>query len=692
MAYVGPGDLKTYAWWCGLRAYSAATCGTACADVCATAGGSTTTINSLANGNFDVASAVTALGGNSGFIAKLYDQTGGGKHLVQTTGANQPKIKLNALQGGTLPEIDMTGAVAFATKFFMSDAGSFTVTNPWTMVALVNPTGNWSLARNVIDNGTNQGGGSQGLSWASATTFQFINDSFGGPTARTWAVPGYHRLIGVNVNSAAALTSLDGSIVTFTGDTAAWGSPGVNIGDVLGGYDLKALEFGVAASAFSSSDATATDSNMNSYWFGPGGIALTGAGMSASAGSFAKTAVLAITGAGMSSAAGSFAVKDTIAIPGAGASASAGTLAKTDTEALSGAGAAASAGSFAKAVVEPITGASATASAGTLSAGNNATVNLTGTGGTAAAGSFTEAESSTLTGAVATSAAGSFIETVAKVLPGAGVTVGAGTFANAIVTPLAGASMTAAAQGVDETVVVLASSTSGMVAQAGSFSVSSGSSSNVNLSGAGAVSAAGTFTDAVVKPFNGAGISASAGTLAEGDAVALPGGAATASAGSFAKAVTSPLSGAGAIANAGTISAFNGLGLALAGASANAQAGSMADAETKPMTGAGAVLSAGSLVSPVSPNLSGASGTAQAGSFGKSETVAFTGAQIAALAGFITAQIPGQTTLFGAFAHASAGILSVLTVDGFVHSARVVSIDAEYRSVPLTEAARSQTP
>lgn len=264
MAYTGPGDLKTFTGWWGLRAYSAATAGNNCADIAATSSGAVTTVKTLANGNFDVASANAALGGNAGFISKLYDQTGNGHDVTQATAANKPKITLNALQGGTLPEINMTGAVQFATSFFLSDAGTFTVTNPWTMVAAVKPGGNWTaIFRPFLGTGNL----SQGLVYSSATQFQLQNDSFSGPAARTWSIGNYHRVIGVNVNSAAALTSLDGSVVTYTGSTSAWLSAGISLGESEGAYDISGVEFGVAASAFSSSDATAMDSNINNYWF-----------------------------------------------------------------------------------------------------------------------------------------------------------------------------------------------------------------------------------------------------------------------------------------------------------------------------------------------------------------------------------------------------------------------------------------
>lgn len=274
MAYIGPGDLQTFAGWWGLRAYSAATAGNNCADISASSGGSTTTIKTLANGNFDVASANTALGGNTGFIAKLYDQTGGGHDLVQATGAQQPKITLNALQSGTLPQIDCTGAAEFATRFDMADAGTFTVTNPFTIIGIVKPAGNWTLQQTFINSGTLSSGDTQGLLYSSATQVDFWYENFVGSGPYTWSINSYHRIIAVN-NAGSSLFCLDGTVTPFTGDTTAWQTAGIAFGLNQGGGDITAVELGVAASGFSSANAIAMDTNINNYWFAaapPAGI------------------------------------------------------------------------------------------------------------------------------------------------------------------------------------------------------------------------------------------------------------------------------------------------------------------------------------------------------------------------------------------------------------------------------------
>ena len=102
--YVGPADVAGAAQvWVGFRGYSTAysTGANPAADVCDVSTGLTcTTINILSNGKFD---AATAAGSSSCLVScnvsKLYDQTGGGIHLTQSTNANRPLVVFGAISG-----------------------------------------------------------------------------------------------------------------------------------------------------------------------------------------------------------------------------------------------------------------------------------------------------------------------------------------------------------------------------------------------------------------------------------------------------------------------------------------------------------------------------------------------------------------------------------------------------------------
>src|SRR5262245_26537172 len=88
VSYVGPGDIVSSAigWW-GLRAYSAASIGSNVLRVRRSSDSTEKTFVSLANGNFNTAD--TFFDGSNYFVTTLYDQSGNGNNLTQTTAANQ---------------------------------------------------------------------------------------------------------------------------------------------------------------------------------------------------------------------------------------------------------------------------------------------------------------------------------------------------------------------------------------------------------------------------------------------------------------------------------------------------------------------------------------------------------------------------------------------------------------------------
>lgn len=54
-------------------------------------------INAKADGTIDTGAINTFIGAGSGFIVKLYDQTGNGRHMVQSTAAQQPSYVASGL-------------------------------------------------------------------------------------------------------------------------------------------------------------------------------------------------------------------------------------------------------------------------------------------------------------------------------------------------------------------------------------------------------------------------------------------------------------------------------------------------------------------------------------------------------------------------------------------------------------------
>lgn len=91
--YTGPGDIVTFDAWWGLRGYTATYAGggalAKALDLNTTADDDLVTVLLNSNGTLNT-SGLPDLGTHK--ISKLYDQTGGGLHLVQATHANRPTL------------------------------------------------------------------------------------------------------------------------------------------------------------------------------------------------------------------------------------------------------------------------------------------------------------------------------------------------------------------------------------------------------------------------------------------------------------------------------------------------------------------------------------------------------------------------------------------------------------------------
>src|SRR5258706_14710917 len=119
--YQGPGNVVTTGWifWFGLRAFSAATAGTKAANICNSGDANCADVNTLANGNFDVATATGAplnCGGAGGTctIKTLYDKSGATNcttacDFTQATIASRPTLVFNCINT-TLPCIRWGGS------------------------------------------------------------------------------------------------------------------------------------------------------------------------------------------------------------------------------------------------------------------------------------------------------------------------------------------------------------------------------------------------------------------------------------------------------------------------------------------------------------------------------------------------------------------------------------------------------
>jgi hypothetical protein len=259
--YVGPGDVVAGAvsWW-GVRAYSRATAGTRAINIRASGDNATTDINTLANGNLDVAtvSAFLATHGGSAFVTAVYDQAGS-SNLTQPTAANQPPLTLSII--GSLPGISFVNASVHQ----LSNNSVTAVTQPYTATAVAKRTGNTANYNGIFT------GGVSGL-WFTGTTLGSIELESNTTVAVGGNTEGnFHAIVGiasttnsfiyVDANSTgpgnAGTLSLPGS-----GTVMYMGSDGAGA-DILTG---AVNEAGIWHSAFSAGQAASMISNQRGYW------------------------------------------------------------------------------------------------------------------------------------------------------------------------------------------------------------------------------------------------------------------------------------------------------------------------------------------------------------------------------------------------------------------------------------------
>ena len=133
--YTGPGDIVAgaAAWW-GLRAYSAAQCTGSQVAISIqddAVPSHTADILILASGMLDntTLNAFIAANGNAS-INKVWDQTGAGNHLIQSTFLLMPKIIQNAI-GGTNP------SMSFTSNARLQSTSTFLLTQPFTFSGVI---------------------------------------------------------------------------------------------------------------------------------------------------------------------------------------------------------------------------------------------------------------------------------------------------------------------------------------------------------------------------------------------------------------------------------------------------------------------------------------------------------------------------------------------------------------------------
>jgi hypothetical protein len=258
-AYTGPGDYATARAFWGLRGYSAAysTGSNPAIDVIKSDGtGGTTTINILADGSLDVAT-ISGLG-YAVVVSKVYDQTGNGHHMVQTTNANRPALSLAVF--GALPA--MAGLVASDTHFTSIGGGSLpSAAQPYFVSFVAKRTGNTSALNTVLS--TQSGNSLSGFNSASGSTYMY-SGAVVGTSATENALHSIHDLF----NGASSEFVVDGGAASTVNPGA---DAGGLIAHLMSDPSLRSLQGYLCEASFyttppSSGARTSLATNEKTYW------------------------------------------------------------------------------------------------------------------------------------------------------------------------------------------------------------------------------------------------------------------------------------------------------------------------------------------------------------------------------------------------------------------------------------------
>jgi hypothetical protein len=258
-SYTGPGDLVSGATaWYGLRGYSGAYAapGTNKAiNIRRASDNATLDIVIKSDGTLDVAAATTFLAATTGFVTKLYDQSGNGRDVVQATAAQQPQLLLSG-SSASIPCMSFDG---------VNDglSGAFAAAAVPTSVSAIAERNNASAFQLIVESGTGSnpllyyGGGATQISLGSGLT----------GSASDTVMHAFNGEIGSSGSNGAIV--IDGTRTTgSTGSTGTLAT--LNIGLRSGGslpLNGYISEVGVwNALAFTTGNETALNANQHAYW------------------------------------------------------------------------------------------------------------------------------------------------------------------------------------------------------------------------------------------------------------------------------------------------------------------------------------------------------------------------------------------------------------------------------------------
>lgn len=260
VTFSGPGDIVSGATaWYGLRAYSAADKGNRLLNVCNVADVACADLSSDATTG---ALVISTIGGSSCSVVActiktMYDRSGSGLDVTNTTIAQRPVLTLNCINT-TLPCATFSGGQGLSVTFTA-------LSQPITISTVAVRTST-TVENDVYSSGG--GGGSVSAFFSGANLW----GGYAGSTPTKAATDGnWHSLLNV-YNGASGVINVNGSSSTanwgantIPNATASIGSfgPGAGSGRNLNG---KITEVGLWPSGFSAGDQTSMCHNQYTYW------------------------------------------------------------------------------------------------------------------------------------------------------------------------------------------------------------------------------------------------------------------------------------------------------------------------------------------------------------------------------------------------------------------------------------------
>lgn len=252
--YTGPGDIKTYSAWFGLRAYNGATAtagsaainlcnGVTCSDVHVTSSGGLSSSDLVTLGCSAISTCT---------IHTFYDQTGNGNTQTQATAGSRPTFNPSCI--GSLP-----CAVNNGSDFF-NPSGSLTSSQPISMVWVGERTSNFTTQGNPLE--TSPGGIQVGYNTSANTLIGY----FGSVQSATASDSTWHVLQMLG-NGVSGKITVDNTTATKSMGTDTLSSAQIYLmgGDTGRAPTMNFLEGGMIFGDYSTATST-TCGNANTYW------------------------------------------------------------------------------------------------------------------------------------------------------------------------------------------------------------------------------------------------------------------------------------------------------------------------------------------------------------------------------------------------------------------------------------------